>query len=196
MFDWSKVPLLPKSIYSHTHTCLAAAEVTLVSSVEQDGRTAACPGEVVTFTCTVTQGAFLNWASSAFTSCDSNPTYTLRSDSSVGSTSVCSSFQANLTAITNITQVGQALQADLTSTLSPTTTMSPGTVITCSDLPSTQSSSPSRMYPNTASTLACNSQSLMCFKYLPLSMCLQACHLLLKAQILPQFRLVPIISLL
>ena len=55
-----------------THTTLpAAAEVTLVSSVEQNGRTAACPGEVVTFTCTVTQGASLNWASTAFTSCDS-----------------------------------------------------------------------------------------------------------------------------
>ena len=60
--------------YPNTHTThLAAAEVTLVSSVEQDGRTAACPGELVTFTCTVTQGASLNWASTGFTSCDSTP---------------------------------------------------------------------------------------------------------------------------
>ena len=140
-----------------THTTLpAVAEVTLVSSLEQNGRTAACSGEVVTFTCTVTQGASLNWASTAFTSCDSTPTYTLRSDTSVGSTSVCGSFQANLTAITNITQVGQAFQADLTSTLSPTTTVSPGTVVTCSDLTSTQSSPQSKTYPSTASKLVSN----------------------------------------
>ena len=142
--------------YPNTHTTLlAAAEVTLVSSVEQDGRTAACPGELVTFTCTVTHGATLNWASAAFTSCDSNPTYLLRNDTSVGSTSVCGSFQANLTAITNRNGVGQALQADLTSTLSPTTSVSPGTVIRCSDLTSTQSSLLTKTYPRTASKLAC-----------------------------------------
>ena len=141
--------------HTHTHTTLlAAAEVTLISSVEQDSRTAACPGELVIFTCTVTQGAFLNWASTAFTSCDFTPTYTLRSDTSVGSTSVCGSFRANLTAITNITQIGQSLQADLTSTLSPTTTVSPGTLITCSDL---IGSLQNRAYPSTASKLACNS---------------------------------------
>ena len=126
-----------------------------MSSVEQNGRTAACPRELVTFTCTVTQGASLNWASTAFTSCDSIPTYTLRSDSSVGNVSACGSFQANLTAITNIIQVGQALQADLTSTLSPTTIVSPGTMVTCSDLTSTQSSPQSKAYPDTASKPAC-----------------------------------------
>ena len=141
--------------YTHT-TFLAAAEVALVSSVEQNGRTAACPGEVVTFTCTVTQGASLNWTSTAFTSCDSIPTYILRNSTSVGSTSVCGSFRANLTAITNITGEGQSLQAVLISTLSPTTTVPPGTVIMCSDLTSTQSSL-SKTYPNTASMLACNS---------------------------------------
>ena len=128
------------------------AEVTLVSSVEQDGRTAACPGEVVTFTCTVTQGASLNWASTAFTSCDSNPTYLLRDDSSVGTTSICGSFQANLTAITNKTGVGtQDFQADLTSTLTPTTIVSPGTVVTCSDVTATQLPPPSKPYPNISS---------------------------------------------
>ena len=152
-----KVPSRPNSnLYTHTHTTfLAAAEVTLVSSVEQDGRTTACPGEVVTFTCTVTQGVFLNWASTAFTSCDSTPTYTLHIDTSVGSTSVCGSFRANLTAITNITGEGQSLQADFISTLSPTTTtVLPGTVITCSDL---IGSPQNRAYPSTASKLACNS---------------------------------------
>ena len=38
-----------------------AQTVTLTSSVEQDGRQAACPGEEVTFTCTVTGTAVLQW---------------------------------------------------------------------------------------------------------------------------------------
>ena len=130
---------------------IVAAEVTLASSVEQDGRTAACPGELVTFTCTVTQGVSLNWASTAFTSCDFTPTYLLAPGTSVGSNSICGSFQANLTDITNITQVGRSLQADITSTLSPTTTVSPGTVVTCSDLLISQGSPQSKSYPNFAS---------------------------------------------
>ena len=134
---------------------ITVAEATIVCSVEQDGRTAACPEEMVTFTCTVTQGGSLNWASAAFT-CDSTPTYTVDFQTSVGSTSVCGSFQANLTAIANITQVGQSLQADITSTLSPTTTVSPGTVVTCSDLTGTLTSPQNKAYPSTASKLECN----------------------------------------
>ena len=133
---------------------ITVAEVTVVSSLEEDGRTAACPGELVTFTCTVTQGGSLNWASTAFT-CDSIPTYTVDFQTSVGTSSVCGSFQANLTAITNITQVGQSLQADITSTLSPTTAVSPGTVVTCSDLTGTLTSPQNKAYPSTASKLPC-----------------------------------------
>ena len=148
--------------YPNTHTTLlAAAEVTLVSSVEQDGRTAACPGELVTFTCTVTQGVSLNWASTAFTSCDSTPTYTLEVNTSVGRTSVCGSFLANLTSITNINRVGQSLTANLTSTLSLTTSVSPGTVITCSDLLIPQRSPQSKQYPNAASKPACHNWILV-----------------------------------
>ena len=40
--------------------------MTLTSSVEQDGRQAACPGEVVTFTCMVTDGSFLQWIAEPF----------------------------------------------------------------------------------------------------------------------------------
>ena len=138
------------SLWLHVFITIVA-EITLVTSVEQDGRTAACPGELVTFTCTVTQGASLNWASTAFTSCATNPTYLLRNDTSVGSISVCGSFQANLTAITNRTGVGQAFQGSLTSTLTPTTIVSPGTVVTCSDLTGTQRSPPSKTYPNISS---------------------------------------------
>ena len=132
-----------------------------MSSVEQDGRTAACPGELVTFTCTVTQGVSLNWASTAFTSCDSTPTYTLEVSTSVGSISICGSFQANLTTITNRTQIQGSLQADLTSTLSPNTIVSPGTMVTCSDL--IVGSSLSKSYPNIASKPACK---LFCMYWL------------------------------
>ena len=123
--------------------------------MEQNGRTAACPGELISFTCTVTQGVSLNWASTAFTSCDSTPTYLLTPGTSVGSTSVCGSFKANLTAITNITQVGQSRLGDMTSTLSPTTTVSFETVVTCSDLLIAQILPQSKSFPNVASKLAC-----------------------------------------
>ena len=46
---------------------LASAQtVTLTSSVEQDGRQAACPGEVVTFTCMVTEATRLRWIAEPF----------------------------------------------------------------------------------------------------------------------------------
>ena len=50
---------------------LASAQttnVTLISSVEQDGRQAACPGEVVTFTCRVTDSGALQWIAEPFIS--------------------------------------------------------------------------------------------------------------------------------
>ena len=38
----------------------------LTSSVEQDGRQVACPGEVITFTCTVAEAAGISWAAEPF----------------------------------------------------------------------------------------------------------------------------------
>ena len=43
-----------------------AQTVTLTSSVEQDGRQAACPGEVVTFTCMVNEASRLRWIAEPF----------------------------------------------------------------------------------------------------------------------------------
>ena len=40
--------------------------MTLTSSVEQAGRQAACPGEEVTFTCTVTESVRLRWIAEPF----------------------------------------------------------------------------------------------------------------------------------
>ena len=49
-------------IYKRTQGLASAqSTVTLTSSVEQAGRQAACPGEEVTFTCTVTEAAGLQW---------------------------------------------------------------------------------------------------------------------------------------
>ena len=44
----------------------AASSVSLTSSVEEQGRQAACPGEEVTFTCIVHDGPHLEWISDAF----------------------------------------------------------------------------------------------------------------------------------
>ena len=41
-----------------------AASITLTSSVE--GMQAACPGEVVTHSCTVTEAAFTSWTAAPF----------------------------------------------------------------------------------------------------------------------------------
>ena len=47
---------------------VSAQTVTLTSSVEQDGRQAACPMEVVTFTCRVTEAGSLGWIAEPFIS--------------------------------------------------------------------------------------------------------------------------------
>ena len=124
---------------------LITAEVVLVSSVEQEGRAAACPGELVVFTCTVTQGFSLNWASAVFT-CDNSPspTFVLTASTSVGDTVNCGSFQAN---VTNVSLVG-AGRGNLSSTLTPTAPTSPGTVVTCSDPSGSQQQS--KPYPSIA----------------------------------------------
>ena len=82
------------------------------------------------FTCTVTQGFSLNWASAVFT-CDNSPspTFVFTASTSVGDTVNCSSFQANLTSFSAVS----ASRANFSSTLTPTTPTSPGTVVTCSD---------------------------------------------------------------
>ena len=125
---------------------LVTAEVVLVSSVEQEGRAAACPGELVIFTCTVIQGLSLNWASTVFT-CDDNPTFVLAASTSVGDTVSCGSFQANLTTRSAI----GAGSGNLSSTLTPTALTSPGTVVTCSDPPDTQS----KPYPSITGKYYC-----------------------------------------
>ena len=128
---------------------LVIAEVVLVSNVEQDGRAAACPGELVIFTCTVTQGLSLNWASTVF-ACGNSPTFVLDASTSVGDTVSCGSFQANLTSRSAI----GAGSGNLSSTLTPTAPTPPGTVVTCSDLFDTRQRQ-SKPYPNTTGSYYC-----------------------------------------
>jgi len=136
---WTLVAAVLVTLYPSNIT----AEVVLVSSVEQEGRAAACPGELVIFTCTVTQGFSLNWASAVFT-CDNSPspTFVLTASTSVGDTVSCSSFQAN---VTNVSLVGGAGRGNLSSTLTPTAPTLPGRVVTCSDPSGSQQQS--KPYP-------------------------------------------------
>ena len=53
----------------------------LTSSVEQAGRQAACPGEEVTFTCTVTEAGGLQWSAEPFINQTDPVTFTIISSS-------------------------------------------------------------------------------------------------------------------
>ena len=114
-----------------TNIGLASAQtVTLTSSVEQDGRQAACLREVVTFTCMVTEELRLQWIAEPFIP-QSNP-IRYAASASVGETMVDMSgkFRAN---ITSATQNGGF--ADLTSELTVNISVPEalnGTVIQCS----------------------------------------------------------------
>ena len=100
----------------------------------------ACPGKVVTYTCTVRQGAILDWIVEPFLS-DSARIQFL-STRPIGSSLDCSSimsinctdldFVATLTNRTNPTTVPGGTVADMTSTLTFTATVRlNGTVVQC-----------------------------------------------------------------
>ena len=109
-----------------------AQTVTLTSSVEQDGRQAACPGEVVTFTCMVTDEIRLRWIAEPFIPQSSPIQYA--SSSIVGLMTVDMSGQFRAT-LTSITQNGgfADLTSELTVTVSAPEAMN-GTVVQCSGL--------------------------------------------------------------
>ena len=101
--------------------------VALTSSVEQDGRQTACPGEVVTFTCEVTDGVALSWTAEPYISM-SDPIRFLVSDT-VGETAMDDSGQFRA-AVTNVIQSG--LLGNVTSELTVTASeMLDGTVVQC-----------------------------------------------------------------
>ena len=103
------------------------ATVVLNSSVDMRQ---ACPGEMVTYTCTVTQGLAVDWIVEPFIS-SSNP-IRFRSTTPTGRSEDCNSvaavqcadfeFVATLTTIANPTSVPGGTLADMTSTLTFTAT--------------------------------------------------------------------------
>ena len=112
---------------------LCAATIVLDSS-------AACPGEVVTYTCTVRQRAILDWIVEPFL--PDSARIQFLSTRPIGSSLECSSistvncadldFVASLTNLTNPTTVAGGPVADMTSTLAFTATLRlNGTVVQC-----------------------------------------------------------------
>ena len=105
------------------------------------GARQACPGEMVTYTCTVTQGVVLDWIVEPFISGSTRIRFVLGS-TPVGSSVDCNGvsppqcdnidFVATLTATANPMTVMSATVADVTSTLTFTATIRlNGTVVQC-----------------------------------------------------------------
>ena len=125
------------SQYVHVHFLVAAQTVGLDSSVSMRQ---ACPGEMVTYTCTVNQGAVLEWIVEPFIS--GNDTVLFLSTTPTGSSVNCNNvaavqcadfnFVATLTNTANSTTVMSNTLADMTSTLAfNATSRLGGTVVQC-----------------------------------------------------------------
>ena len=113
-------------LYPHYAQGQASAQtVTLTSSVEQDGRQAACPREVVIFTCSVTNGGGLQWIAEPFISV----TFTV--STAVGEMAEDSSgqFRVFLFSVTHSGLFGN-LASNMTVNVSGTLD---GTMIQCTD---------------------------------------------------------------
>ena len=105
----------------------ATTDGILTSSVEENGRNAACLGEVVIFTCMVQEATGVEWRSEAFT----NPIVFVVGTHSQGDTMTRGDFHAVLT-IEVADPVNPMTLADLTSTLTVTATSEVnGTVVEC-----------------------------------------------------------------
>ena len=103
--------------------------MTLTSSVEQDGRQAACPGEVVTFTCMVTSAGGLRWIAEPFIPQSGSDSIFFPPDASVGDMDGSGEFRAVI-----VGAVPRPPLADLTSELTVTVSETlDGTVVQCSN---------------------------------------------------------------
>lgn len=111
---------------------MVAGSVILTSSVEVTRL--ACPGDVMTFTCTVIQGTTLTWISEPFITKNDPLTFVNSQVSAIGQPIGVGEFEATLTCIANTTESPPITVADLTSTLvvSAATRLN-GTTVECSD---------------------------------------------------------------
>ena len=109
--------------------------MSLTSSVEEE---AACPGEEVTFTCTIEDGTILDWISEAFSGAPQTFTRFVVGDT-VGQSHIYEGFTTTLTR--EIPDPDMPGFGDLTSTLTFTDSTDElnGTVIQCSNTITTQS---------------------------------------------------------
>ena len=122
--------------YSQLLCCLDAANVVLNSSV---GMRQACPGEMVTYTCTVTQAIALDWIVDPFISGNDPIRFTSTTDRSIVNcnnfgTVNCTdlNFVATLTNTSNMIMMSSSTLADMTSTLTFTAVVRlNGTVVQC-----------------------------------------------------------------
>ena len=126
------MPVVINNLLQYNHILYTATTV-LDSS-------AACPGEVVTYTCTARQGAILDWIVEPFLPASARIQFL--STRPIGSSLDCSivsavnctdlNFVATLTNLTNPTTVQGGPVADMTSTLAFTAAVRlTGTVVQC-----------------------------------------------------------------
>ena len=116
-----------------TGTCPRISNVTvnLSSSVEEDGRQFACPGELVTLTCEVNQSAIVRIAAEPFI-CRNDPVFYIASDN-VGSSNFHRTFQAILTMVRPKPRPGHAITNFRVTLTANTTNETSNTVIECAD---------------------------------------------------------------
>ena len=116
------------SLHAHVQGLASAQTVTLTSSVEQAGRQAACPGEEVTFTCTVIGGAAIQWIVEPFIP-QNSPLRFIAAVDTVGAMKEDSSGRF-IAVLTSVTQGGLAnYSSELTVTATETLNE---TVVQCS----------------------------------------------------------------
>ena len=131
-----------KQTYTHLHhmklvNCFpflapTALSLSLTSSVEEQGRQAACPGQELTFTCIVHDGTRLEWISDAFSGVSELFSLFL-ADDEVGVPRMYGQFTTNLTRL--VPTPGNPGFGDITSTLVFIAAAEhDGIVIQCSDL--------------------------------------------------------------
>ena len=95
--------------------------------MEQDGRPAACPGEVVTFTCVVEDGATLSWTAEPYITMMDPIRFILSGTAGQTAMDDSGQFRARLTTVVQDGNFGD-LTSELTVTASETLG---GTVIQC-----------------------------------------------------------------
>ena len=113
------------------HIVFSNLDATLTSSVMEDGRQAACPGEVVTFTCDVTDSATLSWDFLPYISAFGNTSVVFRpSDEGKPPLQREKNITVNLTRV--VPHPSNELAANFTSTLTvPAVLELNGSVVEC-----------------------------------------------------------------